>query len=445
MTPKTDKKALIAVIVLILALILLAVVLFSILSQSTNNIDTNGFFNRISDFFGSFSEGASDTVFVSPTRPLDTSSSFTQGFWDNNIFILEDWELRFVLPFAWEQITDFNMTVHADIPEAVFRLEHYTTLADNFFAFTNIHVSYQSYGNTTPSALDIFNEMDAHFSSFGADFIELEPIEIAGERWYAAHSNFRLFHEMTPAYYFFRISSGYIHMISIAYTDSDTALLEPPAHILASFIGLDDPLPPAPVLAGYDAFLGAWHWDENSDFLYVFHADGTGTRGFISDGFQHFHWYVLEDSLFITPASTTPEWVEHWAFSIDNGALHVSSRQVPDLAWTYLHAPETSPNGQTVPTESDIEQNSSLVGMWDWDTDSSFTYVFNADGTGRRGFTGAIHSFYWHTDGSNLYIDTGIMVESWHFSIVDNVLTIDSNQVADMRWSYIRRIEQSRL
>ncbi|MCL2392208.1 MAG: hypothetical protein FWC66_06300 [Oscillospiraceae bacterium] len=82
----------------------------------------------------------------------------------------------------------------------------------------------------------------------------------------------------------------------------------------------------------------------------------------------------------------------------------------------------------------DGENDPILVGTWSWDMDDSYTYVFNADGTGTRGFTGATETFVWSTDDDLLVIG----LEQWTFTISDGVFTIDSRQVAGMTFSYNR-------
>ena len=88
----------------------------------------------------------------------------------------------------------------------------------------------------------------------------------------------------------------------------------------------------------------------------------------------------------------------------------------------------------------EMELDSTLLGTWAWDTDAGYTYVFNTDGTGRRGFPGLIEQFEWMTEGADhLMIHTAIMVESWSYTISGNVLTIDSRQVPGMTFSYMRQ------
>ncbi|MCL2588921.1 MAG: DUF4352 domain-containing protein, partial [Oscillospiraceae bacterium] len=78
-----------------------------------------------------------------------------------------------------------------------------------------------------------------------------------------------------------------------------------------------------------------------------------------------------------------------------------------------------------VSEESDQEMAEVLFGTWAWDVDGGYTYVFNADGTGTRGFAGDLETFEWHTAGDHLMIGN----ESWTFTIEGDTLTIDSRQV----------------
>ena len=80
-----------------------------------------------------------------------------------------------------------------------------------------------------------------------------------------------------------------------------------------------------------------------------------------------------------------------------------------------------------------------LVGTWEWNLDREFVYNFMADGTGTRGFPGAIESFTWETSDDHLVIRLTLMDESWTFTISGDNLRIDSRQVAGMTWSYIRQ------
>ena len=92
-----------------------------------------------------------------------------------------------------------------------------------------------------------------------------------------------------------------------------------------------------------------------------------------------------------------------------------------------------------IPEPPAAERAEALVGTWAWDVSEEFTYELNADGTGIRGIPGNTEEFEWHTEGNDhLIMDLGFQVESWTFTITDDVLTIDSRQVPGTTWSYIR-------
>lgn len=98
---------------------------------------------------------------------------------------------------------------------------------------------------------------------------------------------------------------------------------------------------------------------------------------------------------------------------------------------------------------ADAVYASPFVGTWAWDEDDSFIYIFNEDGTGMRGFSWNIENFTWFTNGTDLYINRSgnipfhmIRNELWTFSIIDDVLTINSQQALGLTFSYIRVVEE---
>jgi len=90
------------------------------------------------------------------------------------------------------------------------------------------------------------------------------------------------------------------------------------------------------------------------------------------------------------------------------------------------------------------EQDEALVGTWEWVFIDDYTYVFNADGTGTRGFTGAREGFTWSTNNDELRINRNsapsgeVRNERWTYSIENNVLTIVSRHEAGLEYSYRR-------
>ena len=83
----------------------------------------------------------------------------------------------------------------------------------------------------------------------------------------------------------------------------------------------------------------------------------------------------------------------------------------------------------------DFDLAEELFGIWDWDQDDAYSVVFYPDGTGTRGFAEELESFDWITAGDYLFIG----FEHWAFTIEGGVLTIDSQQVPGVTYSYIAR------
>ncbi|MCL2408843.1 MAG: hypothetical protein FWC96_04420 [Oscillospiraceae bacterium] len=95
---------------------------------------------------------------------------------------------------------------------------------------------------------------------------------------------------------------------------------------------------------------------------------------------------------------------------------------------------------QAAPEEVAIEHAEALVGTWVWDEDNTYRYVFYADGRGTRGFPWMTEEFEWRTEGGDhlLIGITAFAVESWTFTINDDVLTIDSRQIPGLTFNYYR-------
>jgi hypothetical protein len=94
--------------------------------------------------------------------------------------------------------------------------------------------------------------------------------------------------------------------------------------------------------------------------------------------------------------------------------------------------------GQTTVGEYALE--ALLFGNWEWDVSGDYILAFNNDGTGIRGFSTSRAPFTWSTpEEGHLIIFAEAIIESWTFTIISDVLTIDSRQVPGMEYSYIRQ------
>jgi len=93
---------------------------------------------------------------------------------------------------------------------------------------------------------------------------------------------------------------------------------------------------------------------------------------------------------------------------------------------------------EAIPSE---EGDHPLVGVWEWTDLDTYLYIFNADGNGSRSFSPLIQHFSWAVcEAGHLGMTFGNTTEHWYMQIENDVLTITSRQVANMQYSYNRRI-----
>ena len=118
----------------------------------------------------------------------------------------------------------------------------------------------------------------------------------------------------------------------------------------------------------------------------------------------------------------------------------------PAEAPTATPAPTPAETPAATPAETPAETGHALVGSWDF-MGLGVYYVFNADGTGIRGFEAIpdmIGYFDWTASNGILRITVtegfGVVgfTEEWNYVIEGNQLDIDSRQVAGIEWSYTR-------
>jgi hypothetical protein len=87
-----------------------------------------------------------------------------------------------------------------------------------------------------------------------------------------------------------------------------------------------------------------------------------------------------------------------------------------------------------------------LVGVWVWDINADYSYMFNNDGTGERGGAGLhpLQEFVWSvTEDYYLTLDfgAGYMDDVWEYSINDYVLSLTNR--SDGRFFEYFKVEQN--
>ena len=163
--------------------------------------------------------------------------------------------------------------------------------------------------------------------------------------------------------------------------------------------------------------LGIWEWDSEASWQYLFRPDGTGNRG-TADESSEFAWRAAGNRLLITcPVSYFGVERELWTFEIADNSLDLFIEGV--LTYSYIR-PELSA--------------SSLVGIWEWDYDPTWQYLFLPDGTGNRGISDDSSEFAWALVDDTLQIICpialfGVREERWTVTLEGNILTLASQQM----------------
>ncbi|MCL2571591.1 MAG: hypothetical protein FWE11_04230 [Defluviitaleaceae bacterium] len=125
--------------------------------------------------------------------------------------------------------------------------------------------------------------------------------------------------------------------------------------------------------------------------------------------------------------------------SVIHGDLHEPLDEI--LPWfSSLNDPPPPPLPTPTPPPPPEPVDIALVGAWAWEFDESYIYEFRLDGTGRRGFYPSLDDFEWQTVAadSHLILHFGIFQESWSYTIIGDVVTLDSRQDIGLSYSYVR-------
>ena len=220
-----------------------------------------------------------------------------------------------------------------------------------------------------------------------------------------------------------------------------------------------------PAQPGDHALVGIWEWEDSTTYLYVFNADGTGSRGF-APLIQRFEWEIDAGGHLILELRGYAEII---TYSISGNRLTLNHRGGNTYRYTRrTEAAAALPSGDDTTTQPqdnnvtetlpdpDVHEETvpasapgdahPLVGTWAYDENQNWRYFFFPDGTGARG-AGSGYEFEWRVeDGNRLYITFAsaaanrtfrLREERWTYTIADGTLTLDSRQDASASFSYI--------
>jgi len=189
----------------------------------------------------------------------------------------------------------------------------------------------------------------------------------------------------------------------------------------------------------------SWIFNTNPANRIAFHTNGTGVR-LVSGHLIEFSWWIDDrGNLVIYHAA----WIErhglveienvaryeYWSYTVAGNSLSKTDMNPPFMSVHFTR--EIPLVAETPPVLSQIDFN--LVSGWTWNIDSTYSYVFNSDGFGHRGFFPEFELFEWQvTEPGLLLIHTDTMTEIWDYTIINDVLTIESRQIPDLIFSYLR-------
>jgi len=412
----------------------------------------DGYYDEIEglDYEGA---GEQETEHPETEQPVaQRPSTPVRGVWEDGVFTSEYLGLRFVLPDGWDVADDnelaelmgmgmdFMTAAGAEISQDVWQLAEiviiYDFLAASAFGGANVQIMYERL--TFPhTRISTERYIELTLSALAASgitaFNDIEGTTmIGGYEWHSIRTVMNMFGMDIHGRQFINVKDGFARIILFTHHANSETVDE----LLAMFIGLDDPIPgPVEIIMEHEpALVGTWVWDWSPSYVYVFYADGRGTRGFEWMDTEVFEWHTQGNNhLFITLGFTG----ERWEFEITNDMLTLNSRQVPGMTYSYFRH---NPN-----TQIEFEHEPELLGEWIWDGDDTYVYTFNADGTGTRGFSAwGVDDFVWHTVGENRLVISmeflmDFSVELWYFEIEGDMFTIVNSEAPEVTFSYIRR------
>ena len=88
-----------------------------------------------------------------------------------------------------------------------------------------------------------------------------------------------------------------------------------------------DPIEP---VSGDHEIVGVWEWTTADTYIYIFNADGNGSRA-SAPTIQQFTWEIEDNRLNMTLGRV----VEEWYWEINDNTLTITSRQLRNMRYSY--------------------------------------------------------------------------------------------------------------
>ena len=163
---------------------------------------------------------------------------------------------------------------------------------------------------------------------------------------------------------------------------------------------------PQPVI---ETLVGSWYWNINRGWKYHFFEDRTGV--FIAPHlFVRFDWTLVGNLLVMTDNTN---YTRTWRYTI-TGSVLLLENAFEDMAYFFVRS------------DAHRKINRALVGVWYWNHGPSWTYTFNADGTGYFGFIDQLTKFEWTACDDMLLLFIDDRIEIIYYSISGTSLRLEN-------------------
>lgn len=193
--------------------------------------------------------------------------------------------------------------------------------------------------------------------------------------------------------------------------------------IIFALVGCGTDVPP-PIDEAIDetmsgeVLVGTWRWANNTEWEYVFEADGTGTQ----DG-EMIIWSVEDDALTLIRYDETEE---VWSYVIDGNMLALTN--TAGTTFYYIQ----------YGTEPTFLNSHAIIGVWQNVDNSADLFVFEAGGGGVNGSAADPHT-WWTIGDSGLVLDMPsheTLTLVLGYQIDGEYLTLSARQ-SDGEWNFV--------
>jgi hypothetical protein len=273
-------------------------------------------------------------------------TSPTRGSWDGSgeVFTSDYMGLRFVMPTGWRANTQAEIAAAMGIAEsfladatqmpADIELFH-EMVVSNPFTGDNVQIIFERLGRgRPPTPAQIIDAAATEFVEIGGRIVREDgTTRIGNTDWHSFRTELTMMPGMViHGRQLFSIYEGYVRIIIITAAEGSDLF----TNISGMFAGLTGALPEAISSQRTRELTGTWGWEDDEEWVYIFNANGTGTRG-LPGGMDSFLWHVDGDHLIIAgPTLEAPHFVESWTYAISGNALTIDSNQAAGVNFRYI-------------------------------------------------------------------------------------------------------------